>query len=126
MCSCYETFSLPQARSTVCVSSTPENPQWVLVRLQMNKSGSQENNDAIFDHCNFTNMQVWLNHSRYPSVDMTTDFIKEQYADVYQSFNDFASRYYGIDNPLTGSGVNPATFKSFYPIHVLDVSKQSE
>ena len=41
------------------------------------KSGNQENNAAIFDHCNLTNMQVWLNHSRYPSVDMTTDFTKE-------------------------------------------------
>ena len=29
-------------------------------------------------------MQVWVNHSRYPSVDMATDFTKEQYA-VYTS-----------------------------------------
>ena len=71
-------------------------------------------------------MQVWLNHSRYPSVDMTTDFTKEQYVGVYKSFYDFASRYYGIDILLTGSGVNPSTFKSLYPIHVFDVSKQSE
>ena len=45
-------------------------------------------------------MQVWLNHSRYPSVDMATDFAKEQYAGVYKLFYDFASRYYGIDNLL--------------------------
>ena len=57
-------------------------------------------------------MQVWLNHSRYTSVDMATDFAKEQHAGVYKSFYDFASRYCGIDNLLTGSGVNPATFKS--------------
>ena len=71
-------------------------------------------------------MQVWLNHSRYPSVDMATDFTKEQYAGVYKSFYDFANRYYGIDNQLDGSGVSPAAFKSLYPIHVSDVSKQSE
>ena len=71
-------------------------------------------------------MQVWLNHSRYPSVDMATAFAKEQYADVYKSFYDFASRYYGIDNVLTGNAVNPSAFKSFYPIHVFDVSQQSE
>ena len=71
-------------------------------------------------------MQVWLNHSRYPSVDMATDFTKEHYANVYKSFYDLASRYYGIDNLLAGSGVSPATFKPLYPIHVLDVSKQSE
>ena len=27
---------------------------------------------------------------------------------------------------LSGSAVNPAAFKSLYPIHVCDVSKQSE
>ena len=49
-------------------------------------------------------MQVWLNHSRYPSVDMAPDFAaKEQYASVYKLFYDFASRYYRIDNLLAGS-----------------------
>ena len=57
-------------------------------------------------------MQVWLNHYRYPSVDMATDFTKEQYADVYKSYYDFASRYYGIDNLLAGSAVNLSVFKS--------------
>ena len=71
-------------------------------------------------------MQVWLKHSRYPSVDMATDFTKEQYAGVYKSFYDFASRFYGINNLMTGSGMSPAAFKSLYLIHVFDVLKQSE
>ena len=58
------------------------------------------------------NMQVWLNHSRYPSVDIATDFTKEQHAGVYKSFYDFASRYYGIDNLLIGSAVSPLLFQS--------------
>ena len=86
----------------------------MLVGLQTHKSGNQENNAAVFDHCNLTNMQVWLNHSRYPSVDMATDFAKEHYAGVYKSFYDFASRYYGIDNLLAGSVVNPSSFKSMH------------
>ena len=80
-----ERFSLPQARSTVWrlgVSFAPEKPRWVLVGLQTNKSGNQENNAVIFYHYNLTNMQVWLNHSRYPTVDMATDFTMEQYAGV--------------------------------------------
>ena len=71
-------------------------------------------------------MQVCLNLSMYPSADTTTYFVKEQYVGVYKSFYDFASRYYGIDNLLTGSQVNPAAYKALYPIHVFDVSKQSE
>ena len=103
------------------ISSAPEKPRWVLIELQTDKSGSQVRNDALFDHCNLANMQVWLNHSRYPSLDMPTDFAKEQYAGVFKSFYDFATWYYGIDNLLAGSAV-----KSFYPIQVFDVSKQSE
>ena len=57
---------------------------------------------------------------------MPTDFVKEQYADIYKSFYDFASRFYGIDNLLAGSAVNPNAFKLLYPIHVFGVSKQSE
>ena len=124
-----ESFIVPQSTSTVWqlgVSSAPEKSRWVLIGLQTNKSGNQENNAALFDHCNITNMQLWLNHSRYPSVDMPTDFVKRQYAGEYKSFNDFASSYYGIDNLLAGSAMNPDAFKSLYPIHVCDVSKQSE
>ena len=124
-----ETFTVPQATSIVWrlgVSSAQEKPRWVLIGLQTDKSGSRVKNAALFDHCNLTNMQVMLNHSRYPSVDMPTDFTKEQFAGVYKSFYDFASRYYGIDNLLAGSAVNPIAFKSLYPIHVCDVSMQSE
>ena len=52
---------------------------------------------------------------------MITDLAKEQFAGAYKSCYD-----YGIDNILTGSGVSSPTFKSLYPIHVFDVSKQSE
>ena len=69
-------------------------------------------------------MQVCLNHSRYPTA--ATDFVKGQYVGVYKSFYDYASRYYGIDNLLAGSQVNPAAYKALYAIHVFDVSKQSE
>ena len=124
-----ETFTVPQATSAVWrlgVSSAPGEPRWVLVGMQTDKGDSQVRNAGIFYHCNITNMQVWLNHSRYPSLDMATDFATEQFAGVYKSFYDFASRYYGIDNLLPGSGVSSPTFKSLYPIHVFDVSKQSE
>ena len=123
-----ETSTLPQARSTglrLGVSSAPEKPWWVLVGLQTGKSGNQERNAGIFGHCNLTNMQVCLINSRYPSAD-TADFVKEQYMGVYKPFYDFASRCYGIDNLLAGRHVHLAAYEALYPIHVFDVSKQSE
>ena len=76
---------------------------------------------SLYIHCMavtvvilLTNTQVWLNHSRYPSLDMATDFTKEQYAGVYKSFYNFASRYYRIDNLLDGGAVSHAAFKFMY------------
>ena len=110
-----ETFSAPQTTSTVWrlgVKAALEKPRWLLIGLQTAKSGNQQQNPALFDHCNTTNMQVLLNHTRYPSVDMLTDFPKEQFA--------------GVDSLLAGSDVNPSAFKDLFPMHVFDVSKQSE
>ena len=45
---------------------------------------------------------------------------------VYKSFSDYASIFYGIDSLLAGSQVNPAAYKALHPIHVFDVSKQSD
>ena len=52
-----------------------------------------------------------MNHSRYPTADTATDFVKEQYVDVYKWFYDFANRYYGIDNLLASSQVNHVAYK---------------
>ena len=111
-----ETFILPQVRCHFCTRKASMVSGWI----------TNGQNPAIFDRCNLTNMQLWLNHSRYPSVDMATDFAKEQYASVYKSFYDFASRYYGMDNLLRGSATSPVAFKSLYPIHMFDASKQSD
>ena len=58
--------------------------------MQTDKSGNHEDIATLFDHCSPTNKQAWLNHSRYPSVDIAADFAREQYAGVYKSFYDFA------------------------------------
>ena len=79
-------------KHSLCIKQDLLCGDWVLVLHQKNldgywldckrTSGKQENNAAAFDHCNLTNMQVWLNHYRYPYEDMATDFVKEQYAGV--------------------------------------------
>ena len=71
-------------------------------------------------------MQVCLNHSRYPSADMATDFAKEQYAGVYKSFCDFARIYFGINNLLAGSQVNPAAYKALQSMCLMYQSRVSD
>ena len=79
-----ETFSLPQARSTVWRLGV------ISAGLQTNKSGNQENIAAIYDHINLTNMQVWSSMRVY-----TSRFTLLLVLDL-----------------LAGSAVNPTAFKS--------------
>ena len=108
-------------RHSLYLKQDPPPDDWALVlhrkshdeywlECKTGKSGNQEKNAAIFDHCNLRNMQVCLDHSRYPTADTATDLVKEQYVGVSKSFYDFASRYYGVDNLLSGSQVNPAAY----------------
>ena len=107
------------------VSSAPDKPRWVLVGLQTDKSGNQERNAAIF---------LLLQPDEYAGVfeSFQIPYCRYGYRLCHGAVLGciqillLASRYYGIDNLLAGSQVNPAAYKALYPIHVFNVSKQSK
>jgi len=54
-----DSISVPQTRNftwRLSVKSAPEKPRWIIVVFQTDKSGNQQCNLSIFDHCNLTNM----------------------------------------------------------------------
>ena len=122
-------ISLPATSSftwRLGVRSAPEKPRYIIIGLQTAKSGQQERNPAIFDHCNTTNMYVVLNSTRYPATDFNANFTKNQYSRFYKELVDFRLKYYGIDTMLGNTCVHPNTYKELFPLFVFDVSKQSE
>ena len=52
------------------VKSSPDIPRFIIVGFQSGKNDSQEQNTAIFDHCNVRNIYVTLNAKRYPDTDL--------------------------------------------------------
>ncbi|XP_065680485.1 uncharacterized protein LOC136094472 [Hydra vulgaris] len=46
---------------TLIVTSSSTRPRYIIVGFQKNKNNSQEQNPAIFDHCDLKNMYVTLN-----------------------------------------------------------------
>lgn len=120
---------IPQATSMswrLGVRTAPEKPRYVIVGLQTDKSGNQERNAALFDHCNVVNMSVVLNSTKYPPLDANANFSKNQFIQFYKYMKEFTRDYYGMDPLLGGSGVNPINFKDLTPLFVFNVSKQSE
>jgi hypothetical protein len=103
-----------------------EKPRWIIVGFQTNKSVNQTQNPALFDHINLSNAYVVLNGERYPQSDITTNFAANDYAELYERFDDFKKEYYGFNSLVGGTQVNFAAFKSLFPIIVFDVRRQNE
>jgi len=64
--------------------------------FQTDKSGNQEHNPSIFDHCNLTNMFVMLNSRRFPKIDYDTSFTQQKFSQVYGGAAAFRTKFYNV------------------------------
>src|SRR5579863_4075613 len=103
-----------------------EKPRWIIIGFQTAKINTQQQNPATFNHLDLKNAYVTLNSERYPMLDITTNFDRNEYMKLYEMFDDFKQDYYGIDGLVGGTQVNVAAYKTLFPIIVFDVRKQNE
>ncbi|WP_221935982.1 hypothetical protein, partial [Klebsiella pneumoniae] len=76
-----------------------------------------------FNHCNITNVKLFLNSQFFPYDNLNILFTKNRYGVLYDMYARFQSSYYGRTNaPL----LSPEMFKTHAPIVVIDCSKQNE
>ena len=67
-----------------------------------------------------------LNSDRYPLVDYDLDFPNNKISRVFDEAARFSTKYFEMDELVTNSNINPADYKTLFPLFVFDVSKQSE
>ena len=108
------------------VRASPEQPRYIFLAFQTEKSEDQQANYATYNNCNLSSAHVLLNNDRYPLNDFETDYQKNHYNHLYHEFSSFIQKFYGIDDGVVSTSVNPLTYKSLFPIILFDVSKQSE
>ena len=124
-----DTASIPQATSfswRLSVKSSPEVPRFIIVGFQTNKSGSQEQNPSIFDNVNVSNIYIMLNYIRYPTADYNISFLAQKFSRAYRNTAKFRTRFFNMDELISSPNINPSDYKTFYPLFLFDVSKQSE
>ena len=122
-----ETISVPQAKSfdwRLGVSSSPEKPRYIIIGFQ--NTGKTNFIKDSFDHLNLSNIYVYLNSRRYPEIDYAINFKQNQYSRMFKEAATFKQKYYGIDEVLSSVNLTSIEYKDFYPLFVIDVSKQSE
>ena len=108
------------------VISGVEKPRWIIVGFQTNKNETQEQNPAVFDNLNVTKASARLNNENYPIEDVVINFPTNDYAVLYEMFDNFKKEYYGFNSLVGGTQVNYSTFRSLFPIIVFDVRHQNE
>jgi len=97
------------------------------VTFQTDKSGDQQHNPSIFDHCNLTNMFVMLNSRRYPEIDYDdTNFTQKKCSRLYGDAAAFRSKFYNVEELISSPNMTPEDYKESFPMLVFDVSKQSQ
>ncbi|XP_065654582.1 uncharacterized protein LOC136081212 [Hydra vulgaris] len=124
-----ETIAVPQATSfswRLSVKTSPENQRSIIVGFQTSKSGDQNGNPSIFDHCVLKNMYIMLNQERYPAVDYNLSFPNQQFSRAYREAAVFNEKFYVMNELITHCNIAPSDYKDLYPLMVFDVSKQIE
>jgi len=112
-----DSIPVPQTRNftwRLSVKSDPEKPRWIIVAFQTDKSGNQEHNPSIFDHCNLTNMFVMLNNLSYPEIDYDdTNFTQQKFSRVYGDAAAFRTKFYNVEELISSPTITPADYKEF-------------
>jgi len=125
-----ESISVTQKRNftwRLSAKSHVEKPRWIIVAFQTDKSGNQQHNPSIFDHCNLTNMFVMLNSRRYPEIDYDdTNFTQQKFSRVYGDAAAFRTKFYNVEELISSPNITPADYKELFQMFVFDVTKQSE
>jgi len=123
----YEYPLLPSSQRHVWslkTSSQVEKPMYVILSFQTNRKDNISKDSSVFDHCNVTNVKLYLNSKAYPYDDMNIQFSKRNYSLLYHMYSEYVKSYYADDrlSPFANRNI----FGQKYPIIAIDCSKQPE
>lgn len=108
---------------TVKTSNQLEKPRFVILAFQTNRRSTPTANASRFDHCNMTNVKLFLNSQYYPYNNLNLDIARSQYALLYQMYTVFQAAYY---NTNSAPMLTKMDFITHAPLVIIDCSKQND
>ena len=108
--------SIPQTNSfswRLSVKSSSEVPSFIIVRFQIDRTGKQNRNPSIFDHCNIRNIHVMLNSKRYPELDYNLSFPAYQFSRAYGDAAEFRTKFFNMDELISNHNITPSDYQPF-------------
>lgn len=126
----WELHELPVLQQTtkhtwnVKASSQLEKPRYIIVAFHTNRKNNVEKNMSQFNHCNLTNIKLYLNSEMYPYDHLNFNFEKNHISILYEMFAQFQQSFYYKNN--SEPCLNFQNFVKIAPLFVIDCSRQNE
>lgn len=124
----YEYPTLPQNdRNIWAVKTTNQvnKPRYIIIGFQTKRNNVINADASHFDHCNLTDVKVFLNSECYPYENLALNFTENKYGLLYDMYSKFQKSYY--HNRISSHPLfDMADFKKFAPLVVIDCSRQDE
>jgi hypothetical protein len=73
-------------RHTWAIKSSIEKPQYIVFGLQTDRKDQIRKDCSRFDHCNLSNIKVFLNDTVYPYDNLNINYANNQYALLYDIY----------------------------------------
>lgn len=126
----YEYPVLPQNDKqiwSVKASSQLNTPRYVMIAFQTGRNNRILADKSRFDHCELTDLKVFLNSECYPYESLNVNFTNHQIAVLYDMYARFQeSFYHGRSTCCAAPMLTLEEFRQNAPIVVIDCSHQNE
>lgn len=122
----YEYPQLPATTKhvwTVKTTNQLEKPRFVVLGFQTNRNNQLGTNASEFDHCNISNVKLFLNSQYYPYGNLNINIANNHYTLLYEMFAHFQTAYYAKESEPV---LSMREFIQSIPLIVFDCSKQTE
>lgn len=102
----YELPVVPQTtRNTWSVKTTSQvnKPRYVIVAFQTNRNQVIAADASKFDHCDISNIKLYLNNDRFPYDDLNLNFTNSNYHELMLMYSNIQESYYNgtsAPNPI--------------------------
>lgn len=123
-----DSISVPQSTTftwPLGLKSSTEKPRYFIIGFQTNKSQNYLN-AGVFDHCDLKTISVYLNAVQYPNISIVNNFATEDFSLSYYHAKQFRENYYKLSEHFNDFMITVADYKKYYPLFVIDTSKQSD
>lgn len=125
----YEYPTMPQNQRNIWCIKTSNNlhkPRYVVFGMQTNRNAVISKDSMAFDHCNLTEVKLYLNSECYPYENTSVNFEQGKTSLLYHAYSKFQESYYHDRTDQSDPLVTIERFNTTYPLCVFDCSRQNE